>query len=213
MKPDLILVGGGGHCHSVIDVIEEAGKFRIAGIVDVKERAGEKIMGYRIIGSDADLERLAKEYTFFLVTVGQIKTYISRLRIYELLRSMGAVMASIISPNAYVSRHAHIGAGTVILHGATVNAGAVIGENCIINSHALVEHGVEIGSHCHISTGSIINGEARIGDRTFVGSGSVIRQGLEIGSGCIVGAGSLVLKDIGDDMVYRPAPDSFSRPG
>lgn len=49
MKPGLILVGGGGHCHSVIDVIEEAGEFRIAGIVDVKERAGRKFWVTRLL--------------------------------------------------------------------------------------------------------------------------------------------------------------------
>ena len=30
---ELLLVGGGGHCHACIDVIETEGKHRIAGIV------------------------------------------------------------------------------------------------------------------------------------------------------------------------------------
>ena len=34
MKPEIILLGGGGHCRSCIDVIEQAGDFNIAGIVD-----------------------------------------------------------------------------------------------------------------------------------------------------------------------------------
>jgi sugar O-acyltransferase (sialic acid O-acetyltransferase NeuD family) len=210
MKPELILVGGGGHCHSVIDTIEESDKFRIAGIIDVKERVGEKILGYQIIGSDADLERFAREYTFFLVTVGQIKNVAPRLRIYELLRSFGAVMASIVSPRAHVSRHAHIGAGSVVLHGATVNSGAITGENCIINCHSLIEHGVVTGSHCHISTGSIINGDTRIGDRTFIGSGAVIKQGVEIGCDCIIGAGSVIMKNIPDGTIFRPDSGSGS---
>lgn len=37
MKPKLILIGGGGHCHSAIDVIEEEGRYQIAGIVDLPE--------------------------------------------------------------------------------------------------------------------------------------------------------------------------------
>lgn len=203
MKPELILVGGGGHCRSVIDAIEEAGQFKIAGIVDIKENVGRKVFDYPIIGSDDDLERLAMKYTFFLVTVGQIKTCVPRFRIYEMLKNMGAVMASIVSPTAYVSKHAYIGPGTVVLHGATVNAGAVIGENCIINSHALVEHDVVIGSHCHISTGAIVNGGTKVGNRTFIGSRSVLRQEIEIGKGCVVQAGSLVFKDIRSDSVFK----------
>ena len=36
-KPEILLIGGGGHCHSVIDVIEQEGKYKIAGIIDKKE--------------------------------------------------------------------------------------------------------------------------------------------------------------------------------
>ena len=34
MKKNIILIGGGGHCKSCIDVIEAEDKFEIAGIVD-----------------------------------------------------------------------------------------------------------------------------------------------------------------------------------
>ena len=30
----IILIGGGGHCKSVIDIIEQDNKFKIAGIID-----------------------------------------------------------------------------------------------------------------------------------------------------------------------------------
>lgn len=205
MKPDLILVGGGGHCHSVIDAVEEADVFRIAGIVDVKEKIGSEVLGYQVIGSDEDLERLIRKNTFFLVAVGQIKSAETRVSIYDKLKKLNAPVASIISPYAHVSKHAHISPGTVVLHGATVNAGAEIGENCIINSHALIEHDAVIGSHCHISTGAIVNGGASVGDKTFIGSGAVILQEVEVGKGCVVGAGSVVLNTIGPGMVHNPS--------
>ena len=37
-KNNLILIGGGGHCKSCIDVIEQENKFNITGILDVKEK-------------------------------------------------------------------------------------------------------------------------------------------------------------------------------
>jgi FlaA1/EpsC-like NDP-sugar epimerase len=55
MKQKIILIGGGGHCKSCIDVIEQEGKYTIAGVVDVKEKAGQTIMGYPFIGTDDDL--------------------------------------------------------------------------------------------------------------------------------------------------------------
>ena len=55
-----ILIGGGGHCKSCIDVIEQEGKYRIAGIVDLPEKLHQKILGYKIIAIDDDLPRLVE---------------------------------------------------------------------------------------------------------------------------------------------------------
>ena len=51
----ILLIGGGGHCRSVIDVIELEKKYEIAGIVDKKELLNEEILGYKVIASDEDL--------------------------------------------------------------------------------------------------------------------------------------------------------------
>ena len=37
MKPKILLVGGGGYCRSVIDVIEQESRYKIVGIIDKKE--------------------------------------------------------------------------------------------------------------------------------------------------------------------------------
>ena len=57
---EIILIGGGGHCKSVIDVIEQESQFVIVGIVDKLELIGTDVLGYPVIGSDSDLENLAK---------------------------------------------------------------------------------------------------------------------------------------------------------
>ncbi len=71
---NIVLIGGGGHCKSVIDVIEQEDQFRIAGIVDTPEFLGSTILGYPVIGNDSDLASLAKKYQYALITVGQIKS-------------------------------------------------------------------------------------------------------------------------------------------
>jgi sugar O-acyltransferase (sialic acid O-acetyltransferase NeuD family) len=180
MKHELILIGGGGHCKACIDVIEQNKEFRIAGIVDVVEKLHHKILGYEVIATDRDIPVLTKEYKFFLVTVGQIKTPDIRFQIYDKLKKQEAELPSIISPLSYVSHHARIGEGTIVMHHAIVNAGAVIGDNCIINTKALIEHDALIGNHCHISTGAIVNGGAQVLSRTFIGSNSVIKEGVRV---------------------------------
>ncbi len=59
-KPNLILIGGSGHCKSCIDVIEQEQRFQIAGIIALPEKTEQNILGYQIIGSDEDLEKITK---------------------------------------------------------------------------------------------------------------------------------------------------------
>ena len=157
----LLLVGGGGHCRSCIDVIEAAEIYRIEGIIQPKESAG-LILGYPVIGSDADLPQLLTTSKSALVTVGQIRTPEIRIRLFDSLKQLGAELPIVTSPRAYCSKRSKIGQGSIIMHGAIVNAGACIGDNCIVNSQALVEHHVEIDDHCHISTGARVNGNVSI---------------------------------------------------
>ena len=189
---EIILIGGGGHCKSVIDVIEQEGKFQIIGIVDKPELLGVKVLGYPVIGNDSDLVDLSKKYRYALVTVGQIKSSSLRVKLFKLAVKVGLTMPNVISPRAYVSKHAMIGQGTVIMHDALVNANAKIGENCIINSKALIEHDAIIEDFCHIATNTVINGAAIVRQGSFLGSGVITKQGVKVEKNSFIKAGSLV---------------------
>ena len=188
-KPSLILIGAGGHARSCIDVIEQLGAFDIAGLIGTEQELQGELMGYPVIGTDTDLPELAKKYQYAVITVGQIRSSLVRQHLYSKVIALGFTLPPIISPIAYVSRHAFVGDGTIVMHGAIVNANSSVGNNCIINSKVLIEHDVTIGDHCHISTGAIVNGEASVGSGSFVGSGSVIKQGIVLGSRCVIGMG------------------------
>ena len=195
-KSNLILIGGGGHCQSAIEVIESIGAFKIQGILDVPDKVGKIVLGYEIIGTNNDIPRLIKEDNEFLITVGQIKTASIRKRLYDEVKGLGGSLATIIAKSAWVSQHAIIGEGTIVMHHALVNAGAMIGCNTIINSKSLIEHNTKIGNHCHISTAAIINGDVNVGNEVFVGSNATVYQGINIGEQAIVAAGAKVKDDI-----------------
>ncbi|GAB6278105.1 MAG: acetyltransferase [Lentimicrobium sp.] len=201
---NLILVGGGGHCKSVIDVAESAG-YTIKGILDLPEKVGEKILGYPIMGTDKDISEFVHE-VLFLVTVGQIKDASLRINLHQKIVNAGGKLATVIAATAHVSNYAKIGAGTVVMHQAVVNADASIGRGCIINTFANIEHDTIIGDYCHISTGAIVNGNCIVGSETFLGSQSVMINGIEITDGCVVGAGSLVRTNLMQKGVYYGNP-------
>lgn len=184
MKP-LILIGGGGHCKSVIDVAESAG-YAILGVLDRPEEVGKKVLSYEVIGTDDDMAKYV-DRAEFIVTVGQIKSPDLRIKLHKMIEQAGAKLATIIAPTAHVSKYAQLGAGTVVMHQAVVNADARIGKGCIINTFANIEHDVVVGDYCHISTGAMVNGGATITDGTFLGSQSVVNQCVKIGGGnCLI---------------------------
>lgn len=190
MREKIVLVGGGGHCNSVIDVVEQQGVYDIVGIVDVAESVGKRVLSYNIIGSDNNLNDIFLGCENAIVTIGHIKSNETRAYLFEKLKSIGFRLPVIISPLAYVSKYASIGDGTVVMHHAIINANAKIGENCIINTKALVEHDCIIGNNCHISTAGILNGGVVVKDNSFFGSNATSKQNVEIHG--FIKAGSLV---------------------
>lgn len=185
----LILLGGGGHCKSVIDVAEGAG-YTILGILDKAELVGTNVLGYKVIGTDDDIPKYVDKAEF-VIAVGQIKSPVIRQKLASLVVLAGGKFETIIANDAHVSKYAEIGEGTVVMHKAVVNAGAKIGCNCIVNTMANIEHDCEIGDFCHISTGAMVNGDCKIGDKTFIGSGAVVVNGVIVESNSFIKAGCL----------------------
>lgn len=205
-KQPIILVGGGGHCISCIDVIEETDLYEIVGILDQPEKKGSNVLGYTVIGTDDDIPSFIAKCPNFLITVGQIKSSRIRQNIFEKIKNAGGQLPVIISPTAHVSRYATLAEGTIVMHQAFVNAGASIGKACILNSKALIEHEATVGDFCHISTASCINGQVTIGASCFIGSNTVVGNNLAIVDNSIVAAGSQVLKSLEKSGIYIGNP-------
>ena len=190
MKEKILLIGGGGHAKAVIDVIEQEGKFEIAGIVEKFVGESEAVLGYPLIGTDDELSELRKEYKYAIITIGHLKSNAIRVKLFGILKELDFTLPVIVSPLAYLSKHAEVAEGTVIMHHALVNAGAKVGKNCIINSKALVEHDASVEEHSHISTGAIVNGGVRVKANSFYGSNATSKEYIEAQG--FIKAGSVV---------------------
>lgn len=208
LKP-LILIGGGGHCKSIIETAESAG-YDILGVLDFPEDLGKPILSAKVIGTDDDIQSYVGKAEF-IISVGFIKSPTTRIRLYDTIKAVGGKLATIIASTAYVSKHTTIGEGTVVMHHTFVNADVKIAENVIINDFANIEHDAQIGAHTHISTGAMVNGAARIGKQCFIGSQAMISNGVHICDNVIVGAGAVVVKDIVEPGIYVGNPAKNSR--
>lgn len=206
MKDPILLIGGGGHAKSCIDVLEAEDRFRILGIIEAQGSSGTGVLGYPVVGYDADLRTMIAQCPDVLLTIGHIRSCDVRCRLTGAARKAGARFPVIRSPFSRISPHALIGEGTIVLHRVVVNAAASIGSQGILNTGCIVEHDVALGDFNHVSTGAILNGGVRVGDRCFIGSGAVVKEGIVIGDDICIGAGAVVVADCLEPGIYLGSP-------
>ena len=193
----LVLIGGGGHCKSVLDAAIRMGTFDEIVITDPDIEAETTILGCKVVGTDDELHRLRSEgVNYAFITVGSVESTALRRKLVEKAEMLAFRFATIIDPSATISEHAYVGFGSFIGKNVVVNADAVVGSHCIINTGAIVEHECEVGDFTHISVGSILCGNVEIGEDSFIGAGSTVIQGIKVGSHTIIGAGSVVVNAI-----------------
>lgn len=192
----IILIGGGGHATSCIDVIEKEKKFKIIGIIDSTKKIDKKILNYKVIGRDKDLKKFKRLADYAFICVGHISINNVRKKLFDQVIKSGFKLPKIISPNSVISKYSKIGQGTIVHHGAIINAGSIIGKNCIINNNSLIEHDVKIGNNTHISTSVTINGDVSIGENSFIGSGAIIKNSIKIKKKTFVSMGKIIKKNI-----------------
>lgn len=204
MGRQLLLLGGGGHCRSVIDSLISLKIYEKIGIVD---SVNSTFLGVTTVGTDDDLETLFDSgWTEVFITVGSIGNTAVRKKLYKLIKKIGFTIPTIIDPTAAVAQGIVLKEGVYIGKKAVVNSGAEIGECSIINTGSIIEHDCSIGAFSHISPGAVLCGEVKVGSDSHIGAGSVVRQKIVVGDSVLVGAGSVLLSDLPDKTLAYGNP-------
>ena len=183
----LLLVGAGGFGRVVLE--HASGLYDCAFIDD-----GDAVVvdGVPVIGKTDEIASFFPEYKLLLVTIGNNKL---RQSLYESAASIGYSFPNIIHPSAYVSPHAHIGFGCVILNNAVIQNNAKCGNGCIMNPGVELHHDSTIGDYCLIYTNSVVRSLALVGDRVWIGSNCTVSTGATVSDNVIVADGMVVQRD------------------
>lgn len=197
MHKKLVLIGGGGHCKSVLDAIYSAGMYSEIVITDAGIPGSSAVLGCRVEGTDKELPGLyEKGFRHAFITIGNIKDTTIRRKAYEMAKEIGFIFPTIADPSAVIASSSQIGKGVFIGKNAVVNADAVIGDMAIINTAAIIEHDCRIGEFSHIAVGAALCGGVEMGNDVFAGANATIIQGVKIGMNSVIGAGSIILNDV-----------------
>lgn len=195
---DIILLGAGGHCKSVIDSIENAGEFNIIGILDKDDKNKDKnISKYKILGSDILLQQLYNKgiKNAFICLAGDNNGFL-RKKLYNIAKDIGFEFPVIKDKTAIVSKNSIIEEGVFVGKGAVVNSGSYIGKNTIINTKAIIEHDVKIGEYCHVAPGAVLCGEVNVKPHCLIGANSTVIPMKNIDENSIISAGAVIIKDV-----------------
>ena len=193
----LIIIGAGGHGRVVADNALKNGYTEISFIDD---HAVGDCVGFPIIGTFSEIEKLNDGKTDFIIGIGNNAT---RKMISE---RYDVHWVKLIHPSAQIGINVLIGVGTVVMAGVVVNACTTIGKHCIINTRAVVEHDNVIEDYVHVSPNATLGGTVRIGENSHIGIGSVIRNNTDVCADCVIGAGTVVVKDVVESGTYVGVP-------
>lgn len=196
-----ILIGGGGHALSLLEMVEDINQ--ITGYSDFTVC---KEMPIPYLGTDEDILKnySTNEYNVCISVVYTNKASLE-LRKKLIKKFEQYEPASFKSPTAIITPNANIKNGVVIFHNCTINR-CSIEEHSVINTGAIIEHGCKLGKNVFVGTGAVICGDVAIGNNVFIGAGTVIRDGITIQDNAIIGMGSLVTKNILQEGVYYGSP-------
>lgn len=198
----LAILGASGHGKVVADAAECFGWQSIEFFDDAWPDLQDNGV-WPVVGNTTALMGRLADFDGVLVAIGNNR--VRHVKLVE-LRTAGARLATLIHPDASVSRYAVIGEGSVVFAGAVVNAGACVNRGGVLNTGCSVDHDCVLGEAVHISPGARLAGGVQVGSQSWVGIGASVRQLICIGQRTVVGAGSAVVCDIPDDVVVAGVP-------
>lgn len=193
----LAIIGASGHGKVIADIAIRSGYEEIVFFDDNEEI--HECAGFPVVGTSGEVDIYPD--CDVIVAIGNASI---REKIHKQVGEDR--LATLIHPQAAISRRVTIGKGTVVMAGAVINSDTKIGEGCIINTGASVDHDCNIGDFVHVSVGAHVAGTVTVEDSTWIGAGATVSNNVAICGECMIGAGAVVVKNINESGTYVGTP-------
>jgi sugar O-acyltransferase (sialic acid O-acetyltransferase NeuD family) len=192
----------------MLDVAQLAG-FNTIGFIDRTRIEGDLVNGLPILGGDILLYDAAFVSDHcFAVGIGNPT---ARRRYGELLLEKAGDCPAIINPTSFVSYHATLGAGVLLMGMNAVNHGARLDDFVALDWQVTVGHGAHLGRAVFAGPGSRLAGDVACGEEVYLGLGCQVIERVKIGRGSLIGAGATVTRDIPEQVVAVGSPAKVIR--
>lgn len=200
----MLIAGAGGHAMEIVDILSENERKRCFLYDDVTKNLPAYINEIPVCSTADHAAEILKNDPAFVLGTGNGKL---RQQFATTFRAAGGKLTTVISPLAFCSNNAVIGAGANIMAFAFISSGVKIGEGCLINARANIHHNAVVGEYCEISPAAVLLGDVTLGNFVKVGGGAIILPGIMIADNATIGAGAVVTKNVapGTTVIGNPA--------
>jgi len=174
----------------VFDVNQEKKEWNLLGFIDDDLGThGTQVAGYPVLGG---LKVVEHKFNGSIV-VG----FASPIQRMTAVLALGNVnFATLIHPNAWISRRIEIGCGSIIYPGVHIDVDVRIGKHNLFNKLCTIGHDSCFGDFVTAAPGVNFGGNIIVGDGCDFGINSSTIQGVTVGEWTIVGAGSVVIRNL-----------------
>lgn len=197
-----VVIGAGGFSKEVADMLADLGQKPVAFFDEHSSSPEHATTGLPVVSDPAQLP----EHDAMCIAIGDAGV---RARLAG--RFAGTPMPALVHPSAFVSPHAVLGAGALVMNNTVVSASAVIGAHCILNVGVYVAHDCVVGAFTHLAAGVNLGGGAQVGESCLCGTSSVLLPGVKIDSGVTLGAGAVVHRDLRSGVTAVGVPATVIR--
>jgi sugar O-acyltransferase (sialic acid O-acetyltransferase NeuD family) len=208
----LLLVGSSGHASVLLDTIELAREYGVAGYLDDTSPPGTKKRGYPVLGNLAEAASICAREAVNHLVIAVGDNWWRRKIYFDLIGAVPDAKFPVVKhPSAVVAASAEIGRGAAILAQSHVGPASRVGEFCIVNTGGFVDHECTLHDFASLAPGVSMGGKVQIGECTAVGVGASISDRISIGKHTVIGAGAVVVRDVPDLAVAYGNPARVHR--
>lgn len=185
----------------ILDLLASLPRHQILGFID--KCPSLEMDGLAYLGNDNDWKDIKKKHPNIKAVLA-LDSPQAKARLFDHYGKEGII--KIISPQAYVSKKAFVGDGTIVQRGVTIMPKAHIGKGCKLNVNATIHHEAVVGDFCTLAPTALILGNVVLEEQVYVGAGAIIKQRCRVGKNSIVGAGAVVVKDVPPNVTVVGVP-------
>jgi sugar O-acyltransferase (sialic acid O-acetyltransferase NeuD family) len=171
-------------------------------IVDAQYgRAGDLVNEKPILGDFTWLARYSDVWVVCGIGASDL-----RRRMVLRAAKLGVNFATLVHPEALLTKRISIGAGTVILARSSFSNNVRIGSHVHVSLHCTIGHDAVLDDFASLAPGCHISGNVHVMEGANLGTGANVIEKRTIGRWSIVGAGSTVVKDVPADSTVVGVP-------